>query len=83
MAPWVLGCTVSQARAVVVSVRVAVCACLGGPSGGAYAGPAAGRSGVPWCGRGSGWDVFLPPGWLPALDRARTQRVVLGVAGFL
>ena len=29
--------------------------CMGGPSGGVYAGPTAGRSGVPWCGRGSGW----------------------------
>ena len=38
----------------VVSVGVAACACVEGPSGSAYAGPAVGRSGVPWCGRGSG-----------------------------
>ena len=67
----------------VVSVGVAVCACVGGPSGGAYAGPAAGRSGVPWCGGAPGGPVLLPPSWLPAVDRARTRRVVLGVAGFL
>ena len=30
-----------------------------------------------------GGPVLLPPGWLPAVDRARTRRVVLGVAGFL
>ena len=36
-----------------------------------------GASGAP------GGLVLLPPGWLPAVDRARTRRVVLGVAGFL
>ena len=30
-----------------------------------------------------GAPVLLPPGWLPAVDRARMRRVVLGVAGFL
>ena len=30
-----------------------------------------------------GEPVLLLPGWLPAVDRARTRRVVLGVAGFL
>ena len=30
-----------------------------------------------------GGPVLLPHGWLPAVDRARARRVVLGVAGFL
>ena len=51
--PGVWGCTVPEGRAAVVSVGVAVCACVGGPSGGLCTGSAAGRSGVPWCGRGS------------------------------
>ena len=51
--PGVWGCTVPKGRAAVVSAGVAVCACVGGPSGGVCAGSAAGRSGVPWCGRGS------------------------------
>ena len=49
----------------VVSVGVAVCACVGGPSGGAFAGPAAGRSGVPWCGRYSRW-ACVAAAWLVA-----------------
>ena len=53
--PMVSGCTVPEGRAVVMSVGVVVCACVGGPSGGVCAGSAAGRSGVPWRGRGSGW----------------------------
>ena len=65
MGPLVWGCTVLEGQAVVVSVRVASCACVGGPSGGAYAGPAAGRSGVPWCRRGSGWTC-VAAGWLAA-----------------
>ena len=65
MGPWVWGCTVSEGRALVVSVGVAVCACVGGPSGGAYAGPAAGWSGVPWWGRGSGW-ACVAAAWLAA-----------------
>ena len=59
--------TVSEGRVVAVSVGVAACACVGGSSGGAYAGPAVGRSGVPWRGRGSGWDcvaaAWLAAGW--------------------
>ena len=62
---WVWGCTVWEGQAVVVSVGVAVCACLRGPSGGAYTGPAAGRSGVPWCWRGSGW-ACVAAAWLLA-----------------
>ena len=65
MGLWVCRCTVSEGQAVVVSVGVAVCACVGGPSGGAYAGPAASRSGVPWCGRGSRW-AFVAAAWLAA-----------------
>ena len=38
----------------VMSVGAAVCACVGGPSGGTCTGSAAGRSGVPLCGGGSG-----------------------------
>ena len=49
----------------VVSVGVAVCACVGGASGGAYAGLTAGRSGGPWCGRGSGW-ACVAAAWLAA-----------------
>ena len=62
----------------VVSVGVAVCACVGGPSGGAYAGPAAGRSGVPWCGPGSGWAcvaaAWLAAGCGPCADGTRGVR---------
>ena len=55
----------------VVSVGVAMYACVGGRrvchgAGGAPGGP-----------------VLLLAGCLPAVDRARTRRVVLGVAGFL
>ena len=65
MGSWVWGRTVSEDRAVVVSVGVAACARVGGPSGGAYAGPAVGWSGVPWCGRGSGW-ACVAAAWLAA-----------------
>ena len=47
------------------TVGVVVCACVGGPSGGVYAGSAAGRSGVPWCGRGPGW-ACVAAAWLTA-----------------
>ena len=63
--PGVWGCRVPEGRAAVVSVGVAVCACVGGPSGGVCAGSAAGRSGVPWCGRGSGW-ACVAAAWLAA-----------------
>ena len=59
------GCTVPEGRAAVVLVGVAVCACVGGPWGGVCAGSAAGRSGVPWCGRGSGW-ACVAAAWLAA-----------------
>ena len=62
---WVWGRTVSEGRMVVVSVGVAACACVGGSSGGAYAGPAVGRSGVPWCGWGSRW-ACVAAAWLAA-----------------
>ena len=52
--PGVWGCTVPEGRAAVVSVGVAVCSFVGGPSGGVCTGSALGRSGVPWCGRGPG-----------------------------
>ena len=69
---WVWGCTVPEGRVMVVSVGAAIRVCLGGPSGGAYAGPAFGRSGVPWRGRGSGWACFaaaqLAAGWRPRVD---------------
>ena len=65
MGSWVGGSTVSEGRAVVVSVRVAVCALLGGLSGGASAGPDVRRSGVPWCGRGSRW-AWGAAAWLAA-----------------
>ena len=52
---WAWGCTLSEGRVLVVSVGVAARACVGGSSGGVYAGPSAGRSGVPWRGWGSGW----------------------------
>ena len=45
--------------------RVVACAWVGGSLGGVYAGPAVGRSGVPWCGRGSGWDC-VAAAWLAA-----------------
>ena len=64
---WAWGRTVSEGRVVAVLVGVAACACVGGSSGGAYAGPAVGRSGVPWRGRGSGWACVaaarLAAGW--------------------
>ena len=63
--PGTWGCMVPEGRAAVVSVGVAVCACVGGPSGGVCAGSTAGRSGVPWCGRGSRWSC-VAPAWLAA-----------------
>ena len=45
--PGVWGCPMPEGRAAVVSVGVAVCACVGGPSGGVRTGSPAGRSGVP------------------------------------
>ena len=69
----------SEGLAVVVSVGVAVCACVGGPWGGAYAGPAAGRSGVPWCGRGSGW-ACVAAAWLVA-GRGLCEDATGGVRG--
>ena len=69
---WAWGCTVPEGRVLVVSVGVAPHACVGGPSGGAYAGPSVGRSGVPRCGRGSGWSCVaaarLAAGWRPCVD---------------
>ena len=65
LGPGLWGCTVSEGRAAVVSVGVAVCACVGGPSGGVYTGSAAGRSGVPLCGRGSG-RACVAAAWLAA-----------------
>ena len=67
----------------VASVGVAVCVRVGGLSVGVYVGSAAGQSGAPWCGRGSGGPVLLPLGWLPAVGRAQARWVVLGVAGSL
>ena len=63
--PGVWECTVSEGRSAVVSVGAAVCACVGGPSDGVYAGSPAGGSGVPWCGRGSGW-ACVAAAWLAA-----------------
>ena len=64
---WAWGRTVSEGWVVAMSVRVAACACVGGSSGGTYAGPAVGRSGVPWRGWGSGWAcvaaAWLAAGW--------------------
>ena len=64
---WAPGCTVSEGRVLVVSVRAAARVCVGGSSGGAYAGPSIGRSGVQWRGRGSGWACVaaarLAAGW--------------------
>ena len=61
------GRTESEGRVVAVSVGVEAYACVGGSSGGAYAGPAAGRLGVPWRGRGSEWAcvaaAWLAAGW--------------------
>ena len=65
MGSWVWGRTVSEGQAVVVSVGVAACACVGGSSGSVYAGPAVGRSGVPWCERGSG-SACVAAAWLAA-----------------
>ena len=63
--PWVWGCPASEGRAAVASVGVAVCVCVGGLSVGVYAGSAAGRSGVPWRGRGSGL-ACVAAAWLAA-----------------
>ena len=69
------GCTVPEGRAAVVSVGVAVCACVGGRRAARVLGPLpAGQV----C-RG----VLLPPCWLRAADRAQARRVALGVSGFL
>ena len=77
--PGLLGCTVPEGRAAVVSVGVAVCASVGGPSGGVCAGSAAGRSGVPWCGRGSGW-ACVAAAWLAA-KRGPCAEATGGVRG--
>ena len=63
--PWVWGCPASEGRAVVASVGVAVCVRVGRLSVGVYVGSAAGRSGAPWCGRGSGWACVVAA-WLAA-----------------
>ena len=63
--PGVWGCRVPEGRPAVMSVGVAVCACVGGLSGGACTGSAAGQSGVLWCGRGSGW-ACVAAAWLAA-----------------
>ena len=47
------------------SVGVAVCVRVGRLSVGVYVGSAAGRSGAPWCGRGSGWACVVAA-WLAA-----------------
>ena len=69
MGPGVWGCTVPEGQAAVVAVGVALCACVGGRSGGACTGSAAGRSGVPWRGRGFWWAcvaaVLLAAGRVP------------------
>ena len=48
-----------------VSVGVAAFARVVRSSNGAYAGPAVGRSRVPWCGPGSGWAI-VAAAWLAA-----------------
>ena len=53
------GCPASEGRAAVASVGVAVCVRVGRLSVGVYVGSAAGGSGVPWCGRGSGWACVV------------------------
>ena len=67
MGLWAWGCTVFEDRVAVVSVGVVARACVRGSSGGAFAGPAVGRSGVPWRGRGSRWACVaaarLAAGW--------------------
>ena len=65
MGPWVWGCPASEGRAAVALVGVAVCVRVGRLSVVVYVGSAAGRSGVPWCGRGSGWACVVA-GWLAA-----------------
>ena len=65
LGPWVWGCPASEGRAVVASVGVAVCVRVGRLSVGVYVGSAAGRSGAPWCGRGSGWACGVAA-WLAA-----------------
>ena len=69
---WAWGCIVPEGGVLVVSVGVAARVCVGGPSGGAYAGPSAGRSGVPWRRRGSRWACSaaarLAAGCRPCVD---------------
>ena len=76
---WAWGRVVPKGRVLVVSGGVAVHVCVGGPSGGACAGPSVGRFGLPWRGRGSGGPVLPLPGGLPAGGRVWTRRVVFGV----
>ena len=63
--PWLWGCPASEGRAAVASVGVAVCVRVGRLLVGVYVGSAAGRSGVPWCGWGSGWACVVAA-WLAA-----------------
>ena len=74
---WAWGCTVPEGRVLVVSVGVVARAYGAGPSGGAYAGPSIGRSGVPWRGRGSGWAC------VPCCLAGCRLRTVCGRAGYL
>ena len=66
------GRTVPEGRVLVASVGVAVRVCVGGPLGGAYAGPSIDRSGVPWRGLGSWWACVaaarLLAGWRPCVN---------------
>ena len=82
---WAWGCTVPEGRVLVVSAGVAVRACVGGPSGGAYALPSVGRQVCHGVDGALVRPVSPLPGWLPAGDRVWTRRVVFGVLepGFL
>ena len=58
----------------VVSVEVAVCACVGGPLGARMLGPLPAGQVCHGAGGARGGPVLLLPGWLPAVDATRGVR---------
>ena len=60
-----------------------VCLRWGGPRAARMLGPLSAGQVCHGAGRAPGGPVLLPLGWLPAVDRVWTRRVVFEVAGFL
>ena len=76
---WAWGCTVPRSRALVVSVGVAVRVSVGGLSKARVQGLPSARLVCCGVGRAPSGRVLPLPGWLPAVGRVWTRRVVFGV----